>query len=157
MSDLLPFHKIFKQPRTLVFSNTLHSLWFTRMKKWNIESKSSQMILCSFCHQQTTSRTSYWTRDSKTAWNKKFRNDLVEQRKQWWRNWSYGKTKETEFNSSDEEKFLRRRNQSRVPTYICIGCWLYKAAGQGNKDDAEVPAAGSGVCRCDMLGEWVPF
>ena len=68
----------------------------------------------------------------------------------------YKKTKGTEFNSSDEEKFLRRLNQNRVPTYIC---WPYKVPGQKGSKGAET-FAGPGVCGCVGPGGWeggVPF
>lgn len=45
----------------------------------------------------------------------------------------YKKTKGTEFNSSDEEKFLRRLNQNRVPTYFGVGYWPQKVPGPGVK------------------------
>lgn len=34
------------------------------------------------------------------------------------------KTKGTEFNSSEEEKFLRRLNQNRVPTLFALVIWV---------------------------------
>lgn len=43
----------------------------------------------------------------------------------------YKKTKGTEFNSSDEEKFLRRPNQNSIPTYSGVGYWPQEVPGPG--------------------------
>lgn len=62
------------------------------------------------------------------------------------------KAKGTAFNLSNEEKFLRRLDQSRIPTYICVGCWPYRVPGQGGEEGAKTPVVGPAVCSCDMSG-----
>lgn len=56
------------------------------------------------------------------------------------------KNEGTEFNSSEEEKFLRRLNQNRVPALFVLviwvvghylGCWPYKVPGQMAEEGAK--------------------
>lgn len=47
------FHKIFKQPKNLISSNTLYPLWCIRVKEYNTEYKNFLIILYSIHYQQT--------------------------------------------------------------------------------------------------------